>query len=122
VRRLLLLTALLAAGSVPSAVATTSGEDRKAILEFDFACDEGSTEKLERWGRQGYSRGCYRDGVAQGKTIYWEEGYLNLEGFFSQGKKHGLWTVYNTDGSVFVTITFDEGVKTGKHYSGSSPR
>lgn len=81
-----------------------------------FACGEGEREGRELWGKAGYSRGCYRDGLPHGRWTYWEEGYMNLEGFFKNGQKHGAWTVFNEDGTIYVKISFEEGEKTGKRY------
>lgn len=80
------------------------------------SCDEGDQEGREPWGRTGYSRGCYRDGLHHGRWTYWDEGYLNLEGFFKSGRKHGAWTVYNEDGTTYVKIFFEEGEKRGKRF------
>ena len=81
-----------------------------------LACEEGGRAESEPWGKAGYSRGCYRDGLPHGRWTYWEKGYLNLEGFFKNGRKHGAWTVFNEDGTIYVKIFFEEGQKRGKRF------
>lgn len=88
----------------------------EAIRLLDFTCDTGETEKIEPWGRSGASRGCYRHERKNGRIIFWEEGYVNLEGYYREGMKDGTWTVFNGDGSIFVEIVFEEGVKLDKIY------
>jgi hypothetical protein len=97
-------------------IAPRPGSASEAVRSIDFACEGGSSEKIERWGAAGASRGCYRDGKRDGRFVFWEEGYLNLEGFYSDGEKDGTWTVFNGDGSTFVEIVFEKGVKKSKTY------
>jgi len=101
---------LFSAGGMDAPAPDVSGE------AAGLACDEGDQEGSEPWGKAGYSRGCYRDGLHHGRWTYWEEGYMNLEGFFKNGQKHGAWTVFNEDGTIYVKISFEEGAKTGKRY------
>lgn len=91
-------------------------DSAKAIRLLDFSCDAGETERIEPWGRSGASRGCYRDDRSNGRVIFWEEGYVNLAGSYREDMKDGTWTVFNGDGSVFVEIVFDNGVKVSKTY------
>jgi antitoxin component YwqK of YwqJK toxin-antitoxin module len=57
------------------------------------------------------ARGKYIDGLMQGKWIFnKKEGYLWQIGHFDdQGKQHGLWVVYNQDGSVQKEKHFEHG-------------
>jgi hypothetical protein len=108
----LLLLSLLFSSCQQAYNAPLSSVD--AVRLANFSCGPGQTERVERWGHSGASRGCYRDEVRDGRIIFWEEGYLNLAGSYSNGAKDGTWTVYNGDGSVFCDILFEEGVKKDK--------
>ena len=88
----------------------------EAVRLVDFTCGPGRTERVEPWGRSGASRGCYREDVRDGPIIFWEEGYVNLDGRYRDGVKDGTWTVFNDNGSVFVEIVFDRGSKMSKTY------
>ncbi len=113
-----LLAALLApAGSLAQPVQRApSAEDLASITELPISCTNGAVEVTKAWNETGFSKGCYRDGVANGPIVFWERGYLNLTGAFSDGRKDGGWTVFNEDGSRYVTIHFEGGVKTGKTF------
>ena len=88
----------------------------EAVRLVEFACGPGRAERVEQWGRSGASRGCFREDVRDGPIIFWEEGYVNLEGRYHKGEKDGTWTVFNGNGSVFAEIVFERGVKTHKSY------
>lgn len=45
-------------------------------------------------------------------TWYWENGKVKDEGSFIMGKKEGEWYKYNFDGTLFMIITFKQGVET----------
>jgi hypothetical protein len=85
-------------------------------MEIELACDKNSEEISEKWGKTGQARGCFDGPTRQGMWAFRDEGYLNLEGFYENGRKHGTWTVFNQDGTVFARIYFDNGRKTGKQY------
>jgi antitoxin component YwqK of YwqJK toxin-antitoxin module len=85
-------------------------------MEIELACDKNSEEISEKWGKTGQARGCSDGPTRQGMWAFRDEGYLNLEGFYENGRKQGTWTVFNQDGTVFARIYFDNGRKTGKQY------
>lgn len=72
-----------------------------------FECPPGLEEKTERWSKLGYSRSCVKP--KHGKWEAWSEGYKHIDGFYHNGKKHGNWVFYNSDGSVSQEITYKDG-------------
>ncbi len=75
----------------------------------EFACPEGTEEKLEFWGQSGNSRSCVSP--IHGKWEAWSDGYKNVDGFYEKGQKHGTWFFYNPDGTVYLEIEYDMGVE-----------
>ena len=119
--------ALALAAALPPAPAgaqepggTRSAWDLASVTAIPLRCPDGAEERTLPWNVRGYSKGCYRQGVADGPVIFWEEGYLNLSGAFADGRKDGAWTVFHQDGTRYVTIHFRDGVKTGKTFHSSA--
>jgi antitoxin component YwqK of YwqJK toxin-antitoxin module len=81
-----------------------------------FECGKGMLESTEAWSKFGMAKGCVRNDERHGRWLFWEEGYVNLEGFYRHGTKHGAWTVFNEDGSPFVRLFFENGTVIGKQY------
>jgi antitoxin component YwqK of YwqJK toxin-antitoxin module len=56
--------------------------------------------------------GNFIDDNPDGKHIYyWENGKIKDEGNYITGKKDGDWIKYNTDGTMFLTITYQNGIE-----------
>ena len=87
-----------------------------AFNMIGFECGEGMSESTEAWAAAGKAKGCLKGEERHGRWLFWEEGYVNLEGFYRVGVKHGVWTVFNQDGSAFVRLSFEDGKMTGKTY------
>ena len=49
-------------------------------------------------------------------TYYFENGKIQQEGFFKNGKLEGVWTSYDTNGNKQSVATYKEGEKTGKWF------
>ena len=47
-------------------------------------------------------------------TYYFDNGKVQQEGFFKDGKLDGKWTSYNESGAVVALAEYKEGVKSGK--------
>ena len=47
-------------------------------------------------------------------TYYYENGSVQQEGFFKDGKLDGVWVSYDTKGNKMAVGEYTEGVKTGK--------
>nr|WP_309760452.1 membrane-binding protein [Flavobacterium sp.] len=47
-------------------------------------------------------------------TYYFENGKVQQEGFFENGKLDGTWISYDENGNKSSVATYDNGVKTGK--------
>ena len=45
-------------------------------------------------------------------TWYWDNGQVKDEGKYIMGRKDGDWTKYNYDGTVFLVITYNNGIET----------
>ncbi len=90
---------------------TTSGLDAtyREITRAEFECPKGSTEGIERWGNAGYMRFCKQGGIMHGPWMAWEAQRLNIQGEYREGKQHGLWTFWNSDGSKYKIIEYRNG-------------
>jgi antitoxin component YwqK of YwqJK toxin-antitoxin module len=49
-------------------------------------------------------------------TYHFENGKVQQEGFFKNGKLDGVWTSYDTNGNKKAIGNYDKGVKTGKWF------
>jgi len=57
-------------------------------------------------------RGNFIDDFPDGKhTWYWDNGKVHDEGFYVMGKKEGDWVINNSDGTLFLVITYKDGVE-----------
>jgi len=57
-------------------------------------------------------RGNYIDDLPDGKHIwYWDNGKVHDEGLFVMGRKEGDWMINNSDGTLFLVITYKNGVE-----------
>jgi uncharacterized protein len=60
-----------------------------------------------------YYKGAYIEDNPDGKhTWYWENGKVKDEGNYVNGRKEGEWFKYNFDGTLFMIITYKQGVET----------
>jgi antitoxin component YwqK of YwqJK toxin-antitoxin module len=49
-------------------------------------------------------------------TYYFENGKVQQEGFFKNGKLDGVWTSYDANGNKLAVANYDNGEKTGKWF------
>ncbi|SHF90223.1 MORN repeat variant [Flavobacterium segetis] len=49
-------------------------------------------------------------------TYYFENGKIQQEGFFKNGKLDGVWTSYDNKGNKQAVATYNDGEKTGKWF------
>lgn len=82
---------------------------KESILKVELSCADGTIEKLQRWSKAGYSRGCYKNGLRHGKWIAWEGGYLHIAGSYRNGNHDGQWKFFNKDGTIYRIIQYDNG-------------
>lgn len=76
---------------------------RNAMLKIQHDCPEGCREIVEPWGgdKSGYSRYCIdRFNNKQGQWVAWANSKLQIEGFYYNNAKHGIWKWFNNDGTV----------------------
>jgi antitoxin component YwqK of YwqJK toxin-antitoxin module len=60
-----------------------------------------------------FFKGGFIDDNPDGKhTWYWENGKVKDEGSYVNGRKEGEWFKFNSDGTLFMTITYKQGVET----------
>ena len=60
-----------------------------------------------------YFKGGFIEDNPNGKHIwYWENGKVKDEGNYVNGRKEGEWYKYNFDGTLFMVITYKQGVET----------
>jgi uncharacterized protein len=60
-----------------------------------------------------YFKGRFIEDNPDGKhTYYWENGKVKDEGNYVNGRKEGEWIKYNFDGTLFMVITYRQGVET----------
>ncbi len=81
-------------------------------MRIQLECKNETKEKIERWSKIGYSKGCYRNNKKHGKWVAWEDGYQHIEGWYINGKPHGRWKIFNKDGSIYKIILYDNGNET----------
>jgi antitoxin component YwqK of YwqJK toxin-antitoxin module len=115
-------------------------EDGTVITEGDYI--EGREEGLWKYQSDNYSEeGYYRDGLRNGlwksyyddgqlsfsgefiddnpngrHTWYWDNGQVKDDGKYIMGRKEGDWTKFTYDGTVFLVISYKNGVE--KKYNG----
>jgi antitoxin component YwqK of YwqJK toxin-antitoxin module len=57
-------------------------------------------------------KGNFIDDLPDGKhSWFWDNGKVHDEGLYVMGKKEGDWTIYNYDGTLFLVITYKDGVE-----------
>jgi len=49
-------------------------------------------------------------------TYYFENGKIQQQGFFKNGKLDGVWTSYDANGNKLAVATYNNGEKTGKWF------
>ncbi|MCK9421111.1 MAG: hypothetical protein M0Q38_00760 [Bacteroidales bacterium] len=65
-----------------------------------------------KWDSLCYFKGSFVEDNPDGKHIYyWDNGKVRDEGLYIMGKKEGDWLKYNYDGTLFIIITYKEGVE-----------
>lgn len=59
-----------------------------------------------------FFKGSFIDDNPDGKHItYWENGKIKEEGLYVGGRKEGDWYLYNSDGTLFLVITYRQGAE-----------
>lgn len=57
-------------------------------------------------------QGSFIDDLPDGKQVsYWENGKIREEGTYVMGRKEGDWMQYNYDGTLFLIITYQNGIE-----------
>ncbi|HEX8269926.1 MAG TPA: membrane-binding protein [Flavobacterium sp.] len=73
-----------------------------AVLFTGFASAQSVQPKLEAYGEMVKA------------TYYHENGSIQQQGFFKEGKLDGQWVSYDVNGNKLAVAEYSKGVKTGK--------
>jgi len=92
---------------ISTQMSASSMETWEAMKKSTFECADGLKEKKEGWSKLGYSRSCVKP--KHGKWEAWSEGYKHIDGYYFNGKEHGVWFFYNPDGSISQKIEYNLG-------------
>ncbi|QCX40803.1 nicotinic acid mononucleotide adenyltransferase [Aureibaculum algae] len=71
-------------------------------VSFSFAQEKDNKVKLEK------------KGDVTEATFYYDNGEIDQQGFFKDGKLHGTWTSYNLTGEKIAVGNYEAGEKVGK--------
>ena len=114
--RIVIMTLLFAAAAVvvaylglPLLMRGNKEATRKVMMMSEHVCTEGSVEKVENWGMNGYSRACVKNGIRHGNWAAWEGGRKVIAGGYLSGQENGTWTFFNAHGDVEREILYDRG-------------
>jgi len=100
-------------------------EDGLWIFESEYHKEEGSYRdglRNGQWktyfadGQLSFSGDFIDDNPNGRHTWYWDNGQIKDDGRYIMGRKEGDWTKYNYDGTVFLVISYKNGVE--KRYDG----
>ncbi|MEI7980664.1 MAG: hypothetical protein WCI71_03365 [Bacteroidota bacterium] len=65
-----------------------------------------------KWDSLCYFKGNFVEDNPDGKHIYyWDNGKVRDEGLYIMGKREGDWIKYNYDGTLFMIITYKDGIE-----------
>ncbi|MBF0647049.1 hypothetical protein HTZ97_09485 [Desulfuromonas acetoxidans] len=67
-------------------------------------CPDNAHVEYSPWGERGWVKACKKN---HGKYSVWEGDIKRIDGQFFNGKKVGIWTFYNNDGSISKTVNYD---------------
>ena len=73
-------------------------------------------EKTYPDGSSSLVRGYDKHGALIKEISYYENGQIDYEGEFKEGKEHGKWTYYYKDGQKMYVEIYKNGFEEGKHY------
>jgi hypothetical protein len=92
---------LFATWWLSSAIRSSIDATGAAMMASDFACPDGTFEKVSRWSKAGWARYCEADGRKEGPWQAWEEQKLVVQGSYSRGKEQGTFTWFHSDGKTY---------------------
>jgi len=65
-----------------------------------------------KWDSLCFFKGNFIEDIPDGKHVYyWENGKIRDEGRYIMGKREGDWFKYNFDGTLFIIITYKDGIE-----------
>lgn len=87
----------------------SQNETYEAIRGVSLSCAPGTEQKIEPWGKVGFSVSCRKGEMEHGPWQGWEAGHLSIKGEFFEGKESGTWFVYTDNGRLYRTIRYEGG-------------
>ena len=101
---------------------------RSAMDQSPLGCPISHEMLTKRWSKIGWSRSCAIEGKEDGLWEAWERGRLVIAGSHRCGQRHGEWTWFHNDGSIFRVIEYRNGeelsntIVSGASSAGSAPK
>ena len=83
---------------------------KEVMMKTPHVCKKGTVEKIEGYGKTGYSRFCLKNGVKNGHWEVWEKQYKCIEGNYSNWKEEWEWIIWNKDGSISKKMYYKNGI------------
>jgi len=90
-------------------VNTSARTNWENMQQSTFTCPRGTEVTYRGWSENGRLRYC--EPLKTGHWEAWMSGYKWVDGFYKNGKKHGQWTNYNNDGSVYQVTEYNNGIE-----------
>ena len=84
-------------------------KSRIALERSELTCPDEGRPRIERWGEIGWSRYCEVSGQKDGPWQAWENQRLAIQGAYADAERHGTWTWFHSDGSVYRQKTYHHG-------------
>jgi hypothetical protein len=94
---------------------------RLALERSEFSCPGQASQRIARWGEIGWARYCEYNGRPEGSWQAWEKQRVVIQGTYLEGEKHGTWTWYYPDGTVYGHKTFRHGEEVADEIAADSP-
>ena len=84
---------------------------KEILLRLDHPCPQGTKDVVLGGGKTGAVRYCEKDGAKHGKFVRWDRQKPVLEGYFNEGRKHGIWKTFHRDGRIYRVTEYKNGIE-----------
>jgi len=81
----------------------------EAMLAENLNCPDGSHSEIERWGGVGENGWLHACKMNHGLFTTWSGEVKAVEGNYVNGKKEGVWSIWNKEGKKQKEITYKGG-------------
>ena len=85
----------------------SQGDSWEAMKAEKMLCPEGYEVTTRGWSEAGYMRYC--EPHKHGPWEAWSQGRMQVKGTYQNGKLHGIWQWFDSDGNVSKTATYELG-------------